>query len=109
MTVPVLPGANTGCSTPFPDTVHLSSHLIDKPQMASASLSPLGCKEIPNVKSILLSNLLAGVMNEPMWMKKKMLNYFCTTFKLGEFPNIIAHWYKLEGLLGFQDTVSLFK
>ena len=101
-TVLVLPGANTGRSAFFPDTVHPSSRLINQPRVASASLLPLGHKETPNATSVLPSNLLAGVMNEPMWMKKKKtLNYFRTTFKLGEFSNVIAHWYELEGLLGF--------
>ena len=54
------------------------------------------------------SKLLAGVTDRPMWMKKKkILDYFCSTFKLGNLSDIIEHWYELEGLLGFPETVSV--
>jgi len=55
-------------------------------------------------------NPLVGRTNEPMWMKKKgTLSYFHRTFKLGDLSNVIGHWYKLEGLLGFQDIVSVLE
>ena len=51
---------------------------------------------------------LAGVTAAPAWMKKKRtLDYFRGTFKLGCLSDIIQHWYELEGLLGFPETVSL--
>jgi hypothetical protein len=39
--------------------------------------------------------------------KRKTLNYFRDAFKLGDLGDIIRHWYELEGLLGFQDPVSV--
>ena len=53
------------------------------------------------------SNLLAGVDDQPEWMiKKKTLNYFRSTVKFGRLSDVIEHWYELERLLGFQQTVS---
>jgi len=55
------------------------------------------------------SEPLAGVADEPSWMRKKRtLNYFRETAKLGCFSSVIERWYKLEGLLGLQETVSIF-
>jgi len=57
-----------------------------------------------------LPNLLAGIKNEPVWMKKrKTLDYFRGTFKLGVLSDVIEHWYELEALLGFQNVVSVHK
>lgn len=57
-----------------------------------------------------LPGLLAGVMNEPMWMKRKQTpGYFRDMFKLGDLSNVIKHWYELDGLLGFQDPVHIPK
>ena len=41
--------------------------------------------------------------------KKRTLDYFRGTFKLGDLSNVIGHWYELEGLLGFQEIVSIHK
>ena len=38
---------------------------------------------------------------------KRTLDYFRNTSKLGSLPNIIEHWYELEQLLGFKETVSV--
>jgi len=52
--------------------------------------------------------LLVGIADEPTWMKKKQtLDYFRGTTKLGSLSDVIEHWYELEGLLGFQVTVSV--
>ena len=53
-------------------------------------------------------NTLAGITDEPTWMKKKhTLDFFRGTFKFGCLTNVIEHWYELEKLLGFQDTVRI--
>lgn len=60
----------------------------------------------PNIQSPL--STLAGITDEPNWMlKRRTLSYFRGTFKFGYLQNVIEHWYKLEGLLGFQDAVSI--
>lgn len=54
------------------------------------------------------SNPLADVNDEPTWMKKRRtLDYFRSTFKLGNLSDVIEHWYELERLLCFQDVVSV--
>lgn len=51
---------------------------------------------------------LINVKDEPSWMKKKRtLEFFRKTFKLGNLVDVVEHCYELEGLLGFQETVSL--
>lgn len=53
--------------------------------------------------------LLAGVTDEPTWMKKKRtLDYFRSTVKFGCLSDVIEHWYELEGLLGFLPVVSIY-
>jgi len=60
----------------------------------------------PNVNSP--RKLLAGATDEPEWMKKKRtLDYFRCAIKLGHLSNVIEHWYELERLLGFLETVSV--
>ena len=41
--------------------------------------------------------------------KRKTLDYFRGTFKLGVLSDVIEHWYELEALLGFQVVVSVHK
>lgn len=132
-TLSVLPEANTGHSTPIPDSAHPSSYPGDEPQKTTpdrirsrpdARPLPLGRKGTSNANSISpsntnivspsnanpASNTLAGVTDEPMWMKKKhTLNYFRGTTKLGDLPSVIEHWYELERLLGFPGNVSVLE
>lgn len=69
-----------------------------------------GREGIPHTGADPLPNFLAGITNEPEWMKnKRTLAYFRSTFKLGDLPNVIRHWYELEELLGFQETVSVLE
>ena len=54
------------------------------------------------------SNPCIDVKDEPAWMKKRrILDYFRNTFKLGNLSEVIEHWYELERLLDFQDVVSV--
>ena len=39
--------------------------------------------------------------------KKRTLEYFRNTYKLGHLSNVIQSWYELEKLLGFPDVVSV--
>ena len=65
-----------------------------------------GAATQPNVNSP--RKLLAGAKDEAEWMKKKRtLDYFRGTIKFGSLSNVIEHWYELEGLLGFLETVSI--
>ena len=60
-----------------------------------------------NAGHILPPGPLANITNEPVWMKKKRtLDFFRRTPKLGCLSDVIQHWYELEELLGFQDAVS---
>ena len=44
---------------------------------------------------------------ESAWMKsKKTLKYFREAHKMGRLSDLILHWYQLEEVLGFQETVS---
>lgn len=48
---------------------------------------------IPRATVVSPPNTLAGATSEPAWMeKKKTLQFFCDTFKLGCLPNVIDHW-----------------
>jgi len=103
-TATVPPQANPILSSPIPDYTRPSSLRIDEPppvvpsqlySQASASPPP---------------DMLAGITNEPTWMKKKRtLDYFRNAFKFGDLHNVIVHWYQLEELLGFQRNVSTSK
>ena len=54
------------------------------------------------------SKPLAGVTDEPAWMREKnTLDFFRNTAKLGNLSDVIEHWYELERLLGFKTTVSV--
>lgn len=51
------------------------------------------------------SRLLVDIVNEPEWMsKRKTLDYFRTTFKLGRLADVINRWYELERVLGFPEV-----
>ena len=97
---PGIPGdqPGTGVTAPHPDISYkpvtaTTVPILSQPHSQASASPPL--------------NTLIGITNEPTWMKKKRtLNYFRNTFKLGDLPNVIGHWYELEELLGFQDTVS---
>jgi hypothetical protein len=39
--------------------------------------------------------------------KRRTLDYFRGTFKLGDLPKVIGNWYELERVLGFPDVVSV--
>ena len=53
-------------------------------------------------------DFLAGITDEPGWMRKKRtLDYFRGAFKLGDLPMVIENWYELERILGFPATVSV--
>ena len=104
--------------TPDPDTGH-PPRLVDAPQLAAptraysqARARPLGLPPSGKGTSSTSVNpspdLLAGIIDEPIWMKqKRTLAYFRSTFKLGDLSNVIKHWYALEELLGFQGVVSV--
>ena len=114
-TMSVLPRVNTGHPASIPDPARPSSRPVYTPPVTprhthshttTRPLSP-GHEGMPNPGSTPPPNILVGVTDEPMWMKKKRtLNYFRETFKLGDLPSVIRHWYELEGLLGFKDAVS---
>ena len=118
-----VPRVNAGHPAPIPNSARPSPRLIYKPLVTprhtrshiSTSLLSPGHEGPPNPNSapppnpnpVPPPNILIGVADGPTWMKKKRtLNYFRETFKLGEFPSVIRHWYELEGLLGFKDAVS---
>lgn len=118
-TATVLPHINP---TPLPlisDSVCLPPHQIDEPQLVTPSQShsqastrlpgsPPNHEVTPLMSSSPPLNTLVGVMNKLAWMKKKQtLDYLCNTFKLGNLPNVIGHWYKLKELLGFQENLSI--
>jgi hypothetical protein len=70
---------------------------------------PIGCPiPIPDPVRPPSPDSLAGVTDEPAWMKKRRtLDYFRGTFKLGDLPKVIGNWYELERVLGFPDVVSV--
>jgi hypothetical protein len=50
----------------------------------------------------------ADAEDQSVWMKQKQtLKYLRGTFKLGNLLDVIGHWYRLEKLLGFPETVSV--
>lgn len=103
---PHIPG-----SAPSPPQADEPRVVLTQPP-SQPSTPPLNSLENPEVAARTdtspLPELLAGVTNEPVWMKRKgTLNYFRITFKLGCFPDIIQRWYEFEQLLGFQDVVSV--
>jgi hypothetical protein len=114
----VAPEVNPG-SPPIPDSARPSSPQTDEPQQVILTRprskpstlllnSPPSLEAASKTNASPPPNLLAGVTDEPTWMKKRQtLNYFRNTFKLGRLPDIILHWYKLEALLGFPETVSV--
>jgi len=95
-----------GHTTPIPNSTR-SSHV--HPHVgAPLPTSPLHHGMALHPNSTPPPNPLANVTGEPLWMEKKQtLNYFRSTFKLGDLSNVIGHWYELEGLLGFQEVVSI--
>ena len=80
-----------------------------RPQVGTKSANPPssdGAATRPNVNAA--RKLLAGAIDEPEWMKKKKtLNYFRGVIDFGDLYNVIEHWYELEGLLGFLETVRV--
>jgi len=116
----MLPSVNPSPSHFISDSTRLPPLPIGEPQPAAPSqpyleanarlLDSLPSGEAtPHLSAIPPFNILIGITNEPTWMKKKRtLDYFRNTIKLGDLPNIIEHWYELEELLGFPDTVSVF-
>lgn len=108
---------NVGASSTQPTSTRPSPRLVTKPKPVVASQrsrrdsSPPSSTPTNRVASPASvdppSNLLAGVDDQPEWMiKKKTLNYFRSTVKFGRLSDVIEHWYELERLLGFQQTVS---
>ena len=111
------PEINLGLPLPTSDPVR-PSHLVDEPRQVTpghahsqAGARPLNSS--PGQEGTLPTNLcpppdlLVGRTDKPTWMKKKRtLDYFRGTFKLGDLSSVISHWYKLEELLGFQEAVS---
>lgn len=98
--------AGLSYTTPIPNSIH-SSHVhpqVDTPLQTS----PLNHGMVSHMDPTPPPNPLANLTKEPAWMKKKRtLNYFRDTSKLGDLSNVIGHWYELEGLLGFQEMVSI--
>ena len=71
-------------------------------------LNPQGDKAAAQMDVNPPPKLLAGVMDEPTWTKKKqMLDYFRSTIRLGKLSNVVKHWYQLEALLGFEGAVRI--
>ena len=95
------------------------AHVPTPGQLDATSAQPTRTHSQLNVPAIQLNtssmtpqptSVLVGVTDEPAWMKKRRtLNYFRDTFKLGSLPSVIENWYELEKLLGFPDTVSVPK
>lgn len=110
---------NPSLSSPIPDSTRPSPLQDGEPQPVVPSqlhsrtsvglLSSLLTNEaISRPSAIPPSNILVGITNEPAWMKKRRtLDYFRGVIKFGDLPNIIEHWYELEGLLGFPGVVSV--
>ena len=97
---------------PSPPSVTKSQSVTShqpRPQAGTKSANPPssnGAATRPNVNAA--RKLLAGAIDEPEWMKKKKtLNYFRGVINFGDLHNVIEHWYELEGLLGFPETVSV--
>ena len=64
---------------------------------------------VPSRGSGLLTTIdnLPTDATEPIWMKaKETLKYFRGVHKMGKLLDLILHWYQLEEVLGFQETVS---
>ena len=80
------------------------------PPQKGGGLSPLISGSQPAEPSDIQSlDILAGINDEPTWMKKRhTLDFFRNTPKFGRLSSVIEHWYQLEKLLGFYDTVSFF-
>lgn len=114
-----LPAANSRAPPPILNTIDPSLLLIAEPQpvtpgqprsqVATGLLeSPQSNRLTARLNVISPPEPLAGVADEPLWMKKKRtLNYFRSAVKFGSLSDVIRHWYELEGLLGFQEVVSV--
>ena len=102
------PEVNITVLPPTPDIRSPSPLLV--PQMVhTRNPSPLG-NGVTRKSANPPTRLLAGITEEPMWMKKKhTLDYFRSTTDFGKLSNIIEHWYELENLLGFPEAVSIYK
>ena len=116
----VVPSATTSLSPPLPDSTHpsLSFGRTQRvmPRQSHSKASPMPSKSGSSHETAGRTtigstfNAIIGAVDESDWMERKgTLGYLRDIFKLGHLPDVIGRWYQLEKLLGFPESVGVFR